>query len=93
MTPRDPISENMAFLNGKPTKAFIYQDHDAHIAVHTSMMQDPLLMAQIGQNPMAQKMMAARKRVGLVTTATATHATPAGFVVTVTSRLVLRPRN
>jgi hypothetical protein len=58
MTPRDPVSENMAFLNGKPTKAFIYQDHDAHIAVHTSMMQDPLLMAQIGQNPMAQKMMA-----------------------------------
>jgi len=58
MTPRDPISENLAFLNGKPTKAFIYQDHDAHIAVHTSMMQDPLLMAQIGQNPQAQKMMA-----------------------------------
>ena len=58
MNPRDPISENMAFLNGEPTKAFIYQDHDAHIAVHTSMMQDPLLMAQIGQNPQAQKMMA-----------------------------------
>jgi hypothetical protein len=58
MTPRDPVSENMAFLNGKPTKAFIYQDHDAHIAVHTSMMQDPLIMAQIGQNPQAQKMMA-----------------------------------
>ena len=59
MTPRDPISENMAFLNGEPTKAFIYQDHDAHIAVHTAVMQDPLLMAQIGQNPEAQKMMAA----------------------------------
>lgn len=58
MKPRDPISENMAFLNGKPTKAFIYQDHDAHIAVHTSILQDPLLMAQIGQNPQAQKMMA-----------------------------------
>lgn len=58
MKPRDPVSENMAFLNGKPTKAFIYQDHDAHIAVHTAMMQDPLLMAQIGQNPQAQKMMA-----------------------------------
>lgn len=56
MTPRDPISENMAFLTGKPTKAFIYQDHDAHIAVHTSILQDPLLMAQIGQNPQAQKM-------------------------------------
>ena len=58
LNPRDPISENMAFLTGKPTKAFIYQDHDAHIAVHTSMMQDPTLMAQIGQNPQAQKMMA-----------------------------------
>jgi len=59
MTPRDPISENMAFLTGKPTKAFIYQDHDAHIAVHTSMMQDPSVMGQIGQNPMAQQMQAA----------------------------------
>jgi hypothetical protein len=58
MKPRDPVSENMAFLNGKPTKAFIYQDHDAHIAVHTAMKQDPLLMQQIGQNPQAQKMMA-----------------------------------
>jgi hypothetical protein len=58
MTPRDPVSENMAFLTGKPTKAFIYQDHDAHIAVHVSMMQDPLLMAQIGQTPQAAKMQA-----------------------------------
>ena len=57
MKPRDPVSENMAFLNGKPTKAFIYQDHDAHIAVHTALLQDPLIMAQIGQNPQAQKMM------------------------------------
>jgi len=58
-TPRDPISENMSFLTGKPTKAFIYQDHDAHIAVHISMMQDPAVMGQIGQNPMAQQMQAA----------------------------------
>jgi hypothetical protein len=58
MKPRDPISENMAFLTGKPAKAFIYQDHDAHIAVHTSMMQDPLVMGQMGQNPMAQQMQA-----------------------------------
>ena len=57
--PRDPVSENMSFLTGKPTKAFIYQDHDAHIAVHTSMMQDPVIMSQIGQNPMAQQMQAA----------------------------------
>jgi hypothetical protein len=58
-TPRDPVSENMSFLTGKPTKAFIYQDHDAHIAVHTSMMQDPMIMGQIGQSPMAQQMQGA----------------------------------
>jgi hypothetical protein len=54
--PRDPISENMAFLKGKPTKAFMYQDHDAHISIHQAMMQDPLLQAQIGQSPMGQQM-------------------------------------
>ena len=59
MTPRDPVSENMALLTGKPTKAFIYQDHDAHIAVHTAMLQDPMVMGQIGQNPQAQAMQAA----------------------------------
>jgi hypothetical protein len=59
MMPRDPVSENMAFLTGKPTKAFMVQDHDAHIAIHMAMMQDPLLMAQIGQSPQAAKMQAA----------------------------------
>lgn len=59
MKPRDPVSENMAFLTGKPTKAFIYQDHAAHIAVHSSMMQDPVIMGQMGQNPMAQQIQAA----------------------------------
>ena len=58
MKPRDPVSENMAMLTGKPVKAFIYQDHDAHIAVHTAMMQDPKIMGQIGQNPQAQAMQA-----------------------------------
>jgi len=57
--PRDPISENMAFLKGEPTKAFIYQDQDAHIAAHTTFMQDPMIAATMGQNPMAQQMMAA----------------------------------
>jgi len=57
--PRDPISENMAFLKGEPTKAFIYQDHEAHIAAHTSFIQDPMIAQQIGQNPMAQQMGAA----------------------------------
>lgn len=58
-TPRDPVSENMSFLIGQPTKAFIYQDHDAHIAVHTSMLQDPMVMGQLGQNPMAQQIQGA----------------------------------
>jgi hypothetical protein len=57
--PRDPISENMAFLKGEPTKAFIYQDQDAHIAAHTTFMQDPMIAKTMGQNPMAQQMMAA----------------------------------
>jgi hypothetical protein len=57
--PRDPISENMAFLRGEPTKAFIYQDQDAHIQAHQSFMQDPSIAATIGQNPMAQQMQAA----------------------------------
>jgi len=57
--PRDPISENMSFLMGKPTEAFIYQDHDAHIATHMAMMQDPMVMQTIGQNPMAQQMQGA----------------------------------
>lgn len=58
-TPKDPISENMAFLNGKPNKAFIYQDHDAHIAAHATFMQNPAIAQMIGQNPMAQQMQAA----------------------------------
>jgi hypothetical protein len=59
MTPRDPISENMGALTGKPLKAFIYQDHEAHIAVHMSFMQDPMIMQTIGQNPQAQQIMGA----------------------------------
>lgn len=57
--PRDPISENMAVINGKPVKAFIYQDHEAHIKVHMSAMQDPKLAQIMGQNPQAQMMQAA----------------------------------
>ena len=57
--PKDPVSENMAVLNNKPVKAFVYQDHEAHIAVHTSAMQDPKIAQIVGQNPQAQMMMAA----------------------------------
>jgi hypothetical protein len=59
MKPRDPVSENMDVMNGKPVKAFIYQDHEAHIAVHMAAMQDPKVAELMGQNPNAQSMMAA----------------------------------
>jgi hypothetical protein len=57
--PADPVSENMAALVGKPMKAFMYQDHDAHMATHQAFMQDPTIMAAIGQNPMGQQVMGA----------------------------------
>ena len=56
--PTDPVSENMDALTGKPLRAFIYQDHKAHIAAHTSFMQDPSIAAMIGQNPQAKRIMA-----------------------------------
>jgi len=56
--PTDPISENMDALIGKPMKAFIYQDHEAHIVTHTSFMQDPMVAQMIGQNPQAKQIMA-----------------------------------
>jgi len=57
--PTDPVSENQAALKGKPLKAFLFQNHQAHIQVHQSMLQDPVIMAVIGQNPQAQQIMAA----------------------------------
>jgi hypothetical protein len=57
--PKDPVAENMAALSGKPMRAFIYQDHQAHITVHQTFMQDPVIAATIGQNPQAQQIMAA----------------------------------
>lgn len=57
--PRDPISENMGFLTSKPTQAFIHQDHDAHIAVHMALLQDPMIAQMLGQSPMGQQMGAA----------------------------------
>ena len=52
--PRDPITENMAAFKMEPLKAFIYQDHQAHIAVHMAALQDPKIMQMMGQNPNAQ---------------------------------------
>jgi hypothetical protein len=56
--PTDPVSENMDALVGKPVRAFIYQDHQAHIATHMSFMKDPQIAQMIGQNPQAQQIMA-----------------------------------
>lgn len=56
--PTDPVSENMAALIGKPMKAFIYQDHQAHIAAHMSFLQDPMIAQMIGQNPQAKQILA-----------------------------------
>ena len=53
--PRDPVTENMDAMTGKPLKAFIYQDHEAHMQVHMALGQDPKIAAMIGQNPQAQQ--------------------------------------
>ena len=57
--PTDPVSENQNVLKGKPVKAFLSQDHQAHIVVHMSAMQDPKIQALLQQNPMAQAMQSA----------------------------------
>jgi len=57
--PRDPITENMDVFKGKPVKAFIYQDHEAHIMAHQNFLQDPMTAAMMGQNPQAQAIMGA----------------------------------
>ena len=59
MKPVDPVTENMNVMNGKPVKAFIFQDHEAHLAVHMAAMKDPKLAAIMGQNPQAQALQAA----------------------------------
>jgi hypothetical protein len=57
--PTDPVSENQNVLMMKPVKAFQYQDHQAHITVHMSAMQDPKIMALLQNNPMAQALQSA----------------------------------
>ncbi len=56
--PKDPMTENMDVIQNNPVKAFIYQDHKAHIISHTNFLQDPLTAKVIGQNPQAQSMAA-----------------------------------
>jgi hypothetical protein len=55
----DPVSENMNIINGEPVKAFIYQDHEAHIQTHTSLIQDPKIMEIMSQSPTAEAAQAA----------------------------------
>ena len=57
--PEDPITENMNIINMKPVKAFMYQDHQAHITIHMNAMKDPKIAALMGQNPQAQAIAAA----------------------------------
>ena len=56
--PLDPVTENQNVLMMKPVKAFAYQDHQAHIAVHMSAMQDPKIAQLLQNNPMAQQLQA-----------------------------------
>jgi len=58
-TPKDPISENQAIMNGKPVKAFAYQDHESHLKAHIAAQQDPKIQQIVGQMPTAQTMVAA----------------------------------
>jgi hypothetical protein len=59
MKPVDPVTENMDIMRGKPVKAFLHQDHEAHLGVHMAAMRDPKLAQIMGQNPGAQALMAA----------------------------------
>jgi hypothetical protein len=59
MKPTDPVTENQNVLKMKPVKAFLMQDHQAHIMVHMSAMQDPKIMQLLQNNPMAQQLQAA----------------------------------
>ena len=54
--PMDPVSENQNILMGKPVKAFLYQDHEAHVTVHMTAMNDPKIQQLLQGNPMAQMM-------------------------------------
>jgi hypothetical protein len=57
--PTDPVSENQALLNNKPVKAFIEQNHEAHIQVHMAAIQSPKVQQLLQMNPAAQQIMAA----------------------------------
>jgi hypothetical protein len=55
----DPVSENMNIINGKPVKAFLDQDHEAHMAVHLAFAEDPKIRELVGQSQKAGMIQAA----------------------------------
>ena len=57
--PQNPVSENMSLVMGTPVRAFMYQDHQSHLASHQAFLQDPMIAQTIGQNPQAQQINAA----------------------------------
>ena len=57
--PTDPVSENQNILMMKPVKAFLNQDHQAHITVHMSAIQDPKIQKLMQGNPLAQQIQSA----------------------------------
>jgi len=57
--PSDPVAENMALLQQTPVKAFLYQDHEAHIATHMAALQDPKISQMVGQSPFAEAIQSA----------------------------------
>jgi hypothetical protein len=57
--PKDPVSENMAILKQEPVRAFLYQDHEAHIQTHMAAMQDPKIQQMVGQSPFASAIQSA----------------------------------
>ena len=59
LQPMDPVAENMAIITGKPIKAFLWQDHEAHIKVHLAAIHDPKIAAMVGQSPQASLIMGA----------------------------------
>jgi len=57
--PTDPVTENQHLLTMEPVKAFIEQNHQAHMQVHMALLQDPKIQSMLQQNPQAQALMAA----------------------------------
>jgi hypothetical protein len=57
--PTDPVQENQNLLTMKPVKAFIEQNHEAHIQAHMAAIQNPKIQQLMQMNPMAQQIMAA----------------------------------